>query len=42
MKGFGWFPKRTLNVSKCEIMRVAKLEEKTIEYSSLLAPRKST
>lgn len=40
-KGYGWLPKRALDVSKCEVMRAIKLEEGKIEYVSFIQPRKS-
>ena len=40
-KGYAWFPKRALDVSKCEIMKCMKIEEKQVEYVSFVAPRKS-
>jgi hypothetical protein len=27
-KGYSWFPKRALDVTKCEIMKCIKIEEK--------------
>ena len=40
-KSYSWFPKRALDVTKCEIMKCIKIEEKSIEYVSFIAPRKS-
>lgn len=40
-KGYGWFPKRAVDVTRCEVMKCIKLEEKAIELVSFIAPRKS-
>lgn len=40
-KGYSFFPKRSVDVLRCEVMRCAKLADKTVEYISIVAPRKS-
>lgn len=40
-QGTSFFPKKAVDVNKCEVMRAAKLEENALTFVSFVAPRKS-
>lgn len=39
-RGYGFYPKRCVDVTKCELMRGLKLTDNTVETISFIAPRK--
>ncbi|KAM3141300.1 hypothetical protein pb186bvf_006685 [Paramecium bursaria] len=40
-KGYGFFPKRAVDVNRNEVARAIKIEEKALEFISFVAPRRS-